>query len=79
MRDKADELEEAKVDVRKEDKTIRPFIIPTQADVSGVLLNVTSFDCKKRARRLSVRKSFRFERVSICCLVARMVLAKVHF
>ena len=42
MRDKAEELEEAKVDVRKEDKTIRPFIIPTQQDLSGVLISINS-------------------------------------
>lgn len=58
MRDKADELEEAKVDVRKEDKTIRPFIIPTQADVSGVLLNVTSFLTVKAGKAVERKKSF---------------------
>ena len=35
MRDKAEELEEEKVDVRKEDKTIRPFVIPMQEGLSG--------------------------------------------
>ena len=43
MRDKAEELEEEMVDVRKEDKTIRPFTIPTQPDLSGDLLTITSF------------------------------------
>jgi ATPase subunit of ABC transporter with duplicated ATPase domains len=42
MREKAEELEEAKVDVRKEDKTIRPFIIPIQQDLSGVLISINS-------------------------------------
>ncbi len=43
MREKAEELEEEKVDVRKEDKTIRPFVIPVQEGVTGEFLNITSF------------------------------------
>lgn len=38
MRELAEELEEEKVDVRKEDKTIKNFIIPTQEDLIGDLL-----------------------------------------
>jgi ATP-binding cassette subfamily F protein 3 len=43
MRDKAEELEEAKVDTRREDKTIRPFIIPAQSGHTGDILTITSF------------------------------------
>lgn len=43
MRDKAEEMEEAKVDVRREDKTIRQFIIPAQAGHTGDILTITSF------------------------------------
>lgn len=43
MRDKAEEMEEAKVDIRREDKTIRPFIIPAQAGHTGDILTITSF------------------------------------
>ncbi len=42
MREKAAELEEAMVDVRREDKTIRPFVIPAQADLGGELVHITS-------------------------------------
>ena len=42
MREKAAELEEEKVDVRKEDKTIRPFTIPAQADLGGELVHISS-------------------------------------
>ncbi len=42
MRDKAEELEESKVETRKEDKTIRPFTIPFQG-VNGDILTVTEF------------------------------------
>lgn len=43
MRDKAEELEESKVDTRREDKTIRPFIIPSQAGHIGNILTIDSF------------------------------------
>lgn len=43
MRDKAEELEESKVDTRREDKTIRPFVIPAQAGHMGNILTLTSF------------------------------------
>jgi len=43
MREKAEELEEQKVVIRREDKTIRPFRIPVQEDISGEILNVSSF------------------------------------
>lgn len=47
MRDKAEELEEAKVDVRKEDKVIRPFTIPSQAGLVGEILGISSFKVLK--------------------------------
>ncbi len=43
MRDKVEEMEEAKVDVRKEDRTIRPFTIPSQPELTGEILNISSF------------------------------------
>ena len=43
MRDKAEELEENMVETRKEDKTIRPFIIPVPANLSGDILTVKEF------------------------------------
>jgi len=43
MRTKVEEMEEAKVDVRKEDKTIREFTIPSQKDLLGEILTITSF------------------------------------
>ncbi len=42
MREKVEEMEEAKVDVRKEDKTIRQFIIPSQPDFIGEIMNISS-------------------------------------
>jgi ATPase subunit of ABC transporter with duplicated ATPase domains len=43
MREKAEEYEENKVEVRKEDKTIRPFTIPAQEGVSLDVLQLTSY------------------------------------
>lgn len=42
MREKIEKLESEKVDVRREDKTIRPFTIPPQRNISGEVLTVTS-------------------------------------
>ncbi len=41
MREKAEEMEESKVEVRREDKTIRPFEIPVQEELSGEILKLT--------------------------------------
>ncbi len=43
MRDKAAELEENMVDTRKEDKTIRPFIIPAQPEINGNIISIKEF------------------------------------
>ncbi len=47
MRDKVEELEEEIVDVRKEDKTIRPFVIPAQPEVIGNILEINSYNTVK--------------------------------
>ena len=63
MRTEVEEMEESKVDVRKEDKVIRPFTIPAQTDVSGVVLSLTSctiFNGKKPVKKkvnVSLRKN----------------------
>lgn len=38
LKDEIEEMEEDKVDVRKEDKTIRPFTIPCQEDIGSVIV-----------------------------------------
>ncbi len=43
MRERAEELEEEKVDVRREDKTIRPFEIPAQPELVGEVIKITSY------------------------------------
>lgn len=43
MREKADELEEEIVDVRKEDRTIKSFTIPAQTDIIGDIISISSY------------------------------------
>ncbi|TAK95048.1 ABC-F family ATP-binding cassette domain-containing protein [Patescibacteria group bacterium] len=47
MREKAQAMEEAKVDVRREDKAIRDFEIPSQPELGGEILNITSLQIMK--------------------------------
>ncbi len=62
MREKAEELEEEKVDVRKEDKTIRSFRIPMQEGLIGEIIAISSFRTIKdhkvveRKAKVSLRK-----------------------
>jgi len=50
MRELAAELEEEKVDVRKEDRTIRPFTIPFQEGVVGDILLLSSVSIFKKGK-----------------------------
>ncbi len=58
MRTKAEEMEEEKVDVRKEDKTIRPFRIPADNDLTGVILKISSLqvirDHKPKIKKVGI-------------------------
>ena len=63
MRTEAEEMEEEKVDVRKEDRTIRPFTIPAQDELSGVVFALTSYSVlkngepKAKKANISLRKN----------------------
>lgn len=61
MRDLAEELEEEKVDVRKEDKTIRPFKIPVQENINGDILLLSSVSIFKnhKPKKLKVNIKLR--------------------
>lgn len=48
MREKTEELEADLVDVRKEDKTIRSFIIPSQSEIIGNILKISSYSTIKK-------------------------------
>ena len=47
MREKAEKMESEKVAVRREDKTIRPFIIPTQEGLVNEDMKISSFTIMK--------------------------------
>ncbi|MBI5045859.1 MAG: ABC-F family ATP-binding cassette domain-containing protein [Candidatus Niyogibacteria bacterium] len=57
MRVKAEELEEEKVDVRKEDKTIRPFNIPAQEGLMGEVARISSFIVISHGRQPVTKKA----------------------
>jgi ATPase subunit of ABC transporter with duplicated ATPase domains len=63
MRNKAAEMEEAKVDVRKEDKAIRNFVIPSQEELIGEILSITSlivmknFEPTEKEVKISLKKN----------------------
>ncbi|MFA5714808.1 MAG: ABC-F family ATP-binding cassette domain-containing protein [Candidatus Paceibacterota bacterium] len=52
MREKAEELESQKVVIRREDKTIRPFVIPAQANLSGEIVNISAFSIIKNRKNV---------------------------
>ncbi|MDP2655059.1 MAG: ABC-F family ATP-binding cassette domain-containing protein [bacterium] len=56
MRTEVEEMEEAKVDVRKEDKTIRSFTIPAQEKLSGTVLALTSYSVLKGKKPVVKKK-----------------------
>lgn len=62
MREKAEELEESMVDVRKEDKTIRSFVIPCQPEVLGEVLNISSVDIFKNHKKTTKKVSISLKR-----------------
>lgn len=63
MRDLADEMEEDKADIRREDKTIKPFIISAQPDLSGEILHISTYSVIKnhqpvtRKTKISLKKN----------------------
>ncbi len=57
MRTEVEEMEEEKVDVRKEDRTIRPFVIPAQEELSGVAFSLTSYSVLSPKGKPVVKKS----------------------
>lgn len=63
MREKAEEAEENKVSVRKEDKAIRAFIIPSQQSLGGEILHISSLTIIKNHKphekkvEISLRKN----------------------
>lgn len=57
MREDAEEMEETQVEVRKEDKTIRPFTIPAQPDMIGEIVNLSSVGIIKNHKSVQKKVS----------------------
>jgi ATPase subunit of ABC transporter with duplicated ATPase domains len=63
MRNKAEEMEAAKVDVRREDKAIRNFEIPSQPELAGEIISISSLTVMKNHKpkekkvRVSLKKN----------------------
>ncbi len=57
MREKAEELSEEIVDVRKEDKTIKDFTIPAQPEIIGDIVTLTKYSCISPKTHKPVTKS----------------------
>ncbi len=63
MRTEAAEMEDAKVNVRKEDRTIRPFTIPVQDGIGGIIFSLKAFSIQKsnkiiqKKSNISLRKN----------------------
>lgn len=62
MRELAEELEEEKVDVRKEDKTIRNFTIPHQDELQGDILTLFSISILNKGKPKKVKVNFKFRK-----------------
>lgn len=62
MREKAEELEEEIVDVRREDKTIRPFQIPVQDDLVGPVITINNFTIMKNHKIVNKKASIVLKR-----------------
>ncbi|MDD4409785.1 MAG: ATP-binding cassette domain-containing protein [Candidatus Pacebacteria bacterium] len=53
MRDRAEEMEESKVDIRREDKVIKKFHIPLQEGVGGEIMYISSLSIIKNHKPVS--------------------------
>lgn len=53
MRDKIEIMEDEQVDIRQEDKTIRPFSIPAQQEITGDIARITSYNTMQHHKQVS--------------------------
>ncbi len=62
MRELAEEMEEEKVDVRKEDKTIRNFTIPYQDGIIGDILTLESVSILKNGKPKNIKVNIKLRK-----------------
>lgn len=76
MREKVEEMEEAKVDVRKEDKKIRQFVIPSQPELIGEILHISSFSIFKEHKPTVKKANISLKKNQHLLLVGRNGIGK---
>jgi ATPase subunit of ABC transporter with duplicated ATPase domains len=57
MREKVEDYEENKIDVRQEDRTIRKFLIPVQENIPARVLELTSYKVIKNHEAKEIKKN----------------------
>ncbi len=62
MRTEVEEMEESKVNVRKEDRTIRPFTIPVQEELSGEIFSLKSYSVLKKGKPVEKKANISLRR-----------------
>jgi ATPase subunit of ABC transporter with duplicated ATPase domains len=72
MRDLAETLEEEKVDVRKEDKTIRAFKIPVQEDINGDIVVLNSVSIYKNHKIKKIKVNIKLRKKCTCFFLDQM-------
>jgi len=77
MREKAEKMESEKVAVRREDKTIRSFIIPTQVGLVNEEMRISSFTIMKDHHEITKSTRVFLVKISICSSLGQMALEKV--
>lgn len=62
MREKAKDAETRVVELKREDKSIRPFIIPSQKDIKGEIVNISSFKIIKNNKLVQKKANIEVRR-----------------
>lgn len=62
MREKAKDAEGRVVELKREDKSIRPFIIPSQKDIKGEIVNISSFKIVKNNKLVQKKANIEVRR-----------------
>ena len=62
MRDKIEEMEEEQVDIRREDKTIRPFVVPAQPEIVGDIAHITSYTTIRNHKPVSHKADIKLKK-----------------
>ncbi|MDD4062281.1 MAG: ATP-binding cassette domain-containing protein [Candidatus Pacebacteria bacterium] len=62
MREKAQDAEESIVGLKREDKTIHPFVISSQKDIKGEIVNISSFKILKNNKLVQKKTNVEIRR-----------------